>query len=351
MDLPLHKHNSIPSKCRDAKIIATGLVNPRGLQALDDGSILVIEAGRGEMKSPDTGRLLKLSSDISSDERKTSDIILDKQHSMNMLGMMNRDEIMGMSDIAQGDGQTLVSLTNYVAGSTVMRVSPGPVSTVFNSRGNLNSIVYHPQLKAWFGIKPDANVVVEFSATGDERIVAELADLADGQDAVPVCVIYEPSTGALLVSLFSGELGQDAAKKGIDFDKTAGQVIRVDATTGEVTPVVTGLTAPTGIELGDDGRLYVLELCDDFLEPLVGDNATAQCLHGGFKRFSGSLLQVDLSTGEMVVVANQLDTPSNLVKHDGHLLISEGMGMPGRPIPGLNGEVQPLAGFIRQVSL
>ncbi len=352
----LHIDGTLPNHCRESKIIAKGLINPRGLKALDDGSILVIEAGSGEAKQPDSGRLLKLgqgqqeNKQENKQEYKAEDILLDQQHSMNMLAMMQRDEIMGLSDIAQGGDQILVSMTNYVAGSKVVQVSPLPVSTVFNSQGNLNSITYHPELNSWFGIKPDANVVVEFSAAGDERVVAQLADLADGQDAVPVCVIYEPLTGCLLVSLFSGELGQDPAKRGIDFDKTAGQIIRVNATTGEVSTVITGLTAPTGIALAGD-NLYVLELCEDFLEPLVGDNAAEQCLHGGFKRFSGKLLQINLVNGEASVVAEALDTPSNLEIHHGQILISEGMGMPGRPIPGINGNSQPLSGYIRQLSL
>lgn len=264
---------------------------------------------------------------------------------------LKRDEIMGLSDIASDGEQILVSLTDYVGGSKVMQVHPLPVKTVFNSRGNLNSIVYHPELKAWFGIKPDANVVVEFSADGQERIVATFEDMADGQDAVPVCVIYEPDTQGLLVSLFSGEIGQDPAKRGIDFDKTAGQVVRVDIATGAVIPVVTGLTAPTGIALSEDGLLYVLELCDDFLEPLIADDATTECLHGGFKRFSGRLLSIDSGTGEAIVLAEKLDTPSNLEIHNGRLLVSEGMGMPGRPIPGIDGEGQPLDGYIRQIEI
>jgi hypothetical protein len=351
-----HINGPLTTGLLDSTIVAKGLINPRGLQSLDDGSILVVEAGSGAPQPPGSGRVVKLGLNDSKNGPKyiQKETLLAEQQSMNMLKMMQRDEIMGLADVAHGDHQILVSLTDYVGGSKVMRVSPLPVCTVFNSRGNLNSIVYHPVQKAWYGIKPDANVVVEFSAIGEEgeeRIVANLADLADGQDAVPVCVIYEPQTQSLLVSLFSGELGVDPAKKGIDFDKTAGQVVRVDINSGLVTPVLTGLTAPTGIALSDDGLLHVLELCSDFLQPLTADDALEQCLHGGFKRFSGRLLAVDLTNGHATVLANQLDTPSNIEITDKCILISEGMGVPGRPIPDVNGKSQPLKGYIRQLML
>jgi hypothetical protein len=72
-------------------------------------------------------------------------------------------------------------------------------------------------------------------------------------------------------------------------------------------------------------------------------------LHGGFQRFSGRLLSCDLNTGEILVLATTLDTPSNLCLVQGGVLISEGMGLTGRLIPGPDGKIQPLDGILRFV--
>jgi len=344
--------------CPPNQVVVKGLSNPRGLMVTNEGCLLVIEAGSGKPGVAD-GRVLALQLNAiqTMQTGKAQDIgdsnlyrvVIDKLPSMNMQTMMKRDEIMGGGDFATNGQQIVFGLTDYVAGSKVIEVSPVAGRTIFNAQGNLNSIVHHPQFDRYFSIKPDANVVMAFSSIQSHRVVSKLEDLSDGQDAVPVCVIYEPQTHGLLVSLFSGELHGDQDKKGIDFDKSAGQVVRVDIESAQVTTVLSGLTAPTGIALANDGQLYVLELCDDFLEPLVADNATTQCLHGGFKRFSGRLLLVDLETAQAQVVAQQLDTPSNLVVDQQSVFISEGMGMPNRPIPGVDGQSRPLEGFIRHI--
>ncbi len=329
-------------------IVAEHLVNPRGLQLVDDDTLLLIEAGSGNPRVPD-GRLVELRRQ-NNGRFERAHYLLEYQPSINMLEMMKRDEIMGLADFASNGKQTVVSLTDYIGGSKIIEVAPTPGKVVFDSQGNLNSICYHPDYDCYFAIKPDANVVVAFSGD-EEKVIAPLNALSGGQDAVPVCVVYEPKTKGLLVSLFSGEIGGHETGQGIDFDKQAGQVVRVDIESGSVTPVITGLCAPTGIALDDEGKLYVLELCDDFLEPLVADDATKQCLHGGFKRFSGRLLLCDLANAHTQVIATGLDTPSNLVVSGNELFISEGMGMSGRPIPGPDGQSQSLMGFVRQLSL
>ena len=338
----------LPSNKFDSEIIVRGLNNPRGLKIFDDETLLVIEAGSGDSQQAD-GRLLKV--DLSREGGQILDVILQQKSSMNMLPVMKRDEILGLSDIAISDRQMLVSLTDYVKGSTILSISGSSVSTLVKSQGHINSIVYHPVRKSWFCVKPDSNVVIEFLSDGTERIVAQIENMSDDQDAVPVCIIYEEATQSFLVSLLSGEIGKDQSKVGIDFDKQAGEIIRVDPETGKIDRVVTGLTAPTGITLAADNTLYILELCSDFLEPLISDASAEDCLHGGFRRYSGRLLEVDLSTNLVTVVADQLDTPSNLQIHKQQIYISEGMGMPGRSIPGTNGEACSLTGYIRRLSM
>ena len=64
---------------------------------------------------------------------------------------------------------------------------------------------------------------MEFSTGHDERVLVQLPELDQGQEAVPVTLVYEPATDAVLISLFSGELQGDPTRKGIDFADKAGQ--------------------------------------------------------------------------------------------------------------------------------
>ena len=122
----------------------------------------------------------------------------------------------------------------------------------------------------------------------------------------------------------------------------------VDPTTGQIRDVVTGLTAPTDLEVSPDGHtLWVLELCDRFVEPVTNrQEMLDQKTHGGFRRFSGRLLEIDRSSGSVVTIARELDTPTNLSTGEALLFVSTGMGTSGRNIPTPGGDAQPLEGRI-----
>lgn len=331
-------------------IIAKGLLNPRGVCQKPDGSLLLVEAGTGDATTPFSGRLVQLKPDPSrSGYYLPPEVLISGFRSMNMQARMFRDEIMGLSDVAFGNGRYLLSQTDYVEGSKILDTASMPPEPVFRSRGNLNSLCYHPTRHSWLTVKPDTNQLIEFSeTTPQEQVLAELPALALGQEAVPVTLVYEAKTDAVLISLFSGELWQAANKQGIDFAEKAGQVIRVYPATGRIETVLTGLHLPTGLALTAEGKLLVLELCQQLLQPLMPDWA-GEMLHGGFQRFSGRLLSCDLNTGEILVLAKELDTPSNLCLVQGGVLISEGMGLPGRLIPGPDNTAQPLTGMLRLV--
>jgi hypothetical protein len=331
-------------------IIAKGLLNPRGVCQKPDGSLLLVEAGTGDATTPFSGRLVQLKPDPSrSGYYLPPEVLISGFRSMNMQARMFRDEIMGLSDVAFGNGRYLLSQTDYVEGSKILNMASMPPEPVFRSRGNLNSLCYHPTRHSWLAVKPDTNQLIEFSeTTPQEQVLAELPALALGQEAVPVTLVYEAKTDAVLISLFSGELWQSANKQGIDFAEKAGQVIRVYPATGRIETVLTGLHLPTGLALTAEGKLLVLELCQQLLQPLMPDWA-GEMLHGGFQRFSGRLLSCDLNTGEILVLATELDTPSNLCLVQGGVLISEGMGLPGRLIPGPDNTAQPLTGMLRLV--
>ncbi|AUG04560.1 hypothetical protein CXQ81_29455 [Pseudomonas sp. 09C 129] len=332
-------------------VIHENLLNPRGLCLQADGSLLLAEAGSGRPDQPFSGRISRLRPD----PRRTGAYLMPETlahgfRSMNMQARMLRDEILGLSDIACGAGRCLASLTDYVEGSKVLDLACSPPEPLFHSRGNLNALCYHPTRHRWLAVKPDSNQLVEFSGTGDERVLVELPDLGQDQDAVPVTLVYEPSTGAMLISLFSGELHQDPSRRGIDFADQAGQVIRVWPESGHSEVLIEGLQLPTGLALTPTGQLLVLELCDRLLQPLLTD-WDGECLHGGFARFSGRLLCCNLPTREVSILAQGLDTPSNLCLVPGAVLISEGMGLSGRPLPTPDGPPVPLTGRLRRVEL
>ncbi|MFJ4192448.1 hypothetical protein [Pseudomonas sp. NPDC089534] len=349
--MPMH----IPAQPREAlrpqTIIAKGLLNPRGVCAQADGSLLLAEAGSGLPDEPFSGRISRLRPDPHNPgaylPRET---LAQGFRAMNMQARMLRDEIMGLSDIAFGDGRCLVSQTDYVEGSKLLDLQYSPPEPVCHSRGNLNALCYHPGRRSWLAVKPDTNELVEFRPGQEERVLVRLPELNQGQEAVPVTLVHEPATDAVLISLFSGELHGDPDRKGIDFADKAGQVIRAWPDSGQIERLIDGLQLPTGLALSAEGDVLVLELCDRLQQPLTAD-WHGEPRHGGFTRFSGRLLRCDLTTAQVTVLARDLDTPSNLCVLQDAVLISEGMGLKGRPLPTPEGGVVALSGRLRRVGL
>ncbi|MBT2337717.1 MULTISPECIES: hypothetical protein [Pseudomonas] len=347
--MPMHIPARPSETLRASTIIAEGLLNPRGLCVQADGSLLLVEAGSGLPEQTFSGRISRLRPDMNNPgaylPRET---LADGFRAMNMQARMFRDEIMGLSDIACGDGRCLVSQTDYVGGSKLLDLQYTPPEPVFHSRGNLNALCYHPTRRSWLAVKPDTNQLVEFAPGQDERVLVQLPDLDQGQEAVPVTLVYEPATDAVLISLFSGELRTDPTRKGIDFADKAGQVIRVWPASGQIDRLISGLQLPTGLALCPKGNVLVLELCDSVQQPLLPD-WNGEALHGGFTRFSGRLLSCNLQTAQITVLAHDLDTPSNLCVVEDAVLVSEGMGLAGRLLPGPGHQVVPLSGWVRRV--
>jgi hypothetical protein len=62
-------------------------------------------------------------------------------------------------------------------------------------------------------------------------------------------------------------------------------------------------------------------------------------------------LRCDLRNATVEVLARGLDTPSNLCVVQDAVVVSEGMGLTGRPLPTPDGTVAPLSGRLRRVQL
>jgi len=339
-----------------SSIVLRGLNNPRGIKLKPDGSLLLVEAGCGDSEDVFSGRLLQYKPDAEG-EYGQGEILAEGFRSMNMQARMCRDEIFGLADIACGGGRWLLSQTDYVTGSRIVDLTTLPPQTAFESRGNLNALCYHPQRQSWLTVKPDTNQAIEFVAGQPEAIVGALPDLSGGQHAVPVTLILDQSwqqtdgSQPVLISLFSGELQGDADRMGINFEKGVSQIVRLDLDTGEVGTVIAGLTLATGMAFTERGQLLVLELCEDFLEPMPTSTVPQTAWHGGFQRYSGRLLCFDLDRGTVTCLARHLDTPSNLCVAGNAVFISEGMGLPGRPIANAEGQTVALEGYVRKLEL
>ena len=330
--------------------IADNLLNPRGM-LLDRDSLLVAMAGRGLEDDSGTGSLVLLRDGNGDRTLEQRLALLSDQPSRNILHIVRRDEVFGLADVAQGGGDTLVSAAFFGGPSQIYKVDGEQVSLWNTVEGNINAITFDEKRGDWIAVSSSSEQVLRIFPDRPAEEILLIPDLPEGQDPVPGYVRFEPHTGKLLVSLFSGSpLGEENGD-GTEIVHGAGGIIRVDPEDGSFEWVVSGLTAPTDIALDDEGRIYVLEFCSDFLDPVrTRAEMWERTGHGGFKRFSGRLLRIDPARGSVALLADGLDGPTNLHVSGANLLVAQGMGTPGRMIPGPGGNV-PLTGFIERLEL
>jgi hypothetical protein len=338
------------------RIVARGLLNPRGMQVVD-GGLLVAEAGTGDPASAASGRLIKLvdgNGDGDYLDEGEKRVLLDGQPSKNILDVVRRDEVFGMAGMDRGVDTAgkpfeMVALAFFGGPSTLFAIHGDTVEPWGKTHGNINDIAFDPKRSKWFGASSTTDEIVELLPGNGSQRVLKLPTLASGQDAVPGYLRHDPVTSDLLVSLFSGSPEGEEGGDGTELVPRSASIVRVSPDHKTATPFITGLTVPTDLEVDAGGAVYVLEFCDSFLDPVGTREAMAKAGHGGFKRYSGRLLRVDRATGQTSVLAEQLDAPTNMVSAPGGFLIAEGMGTPGRIIPTPNGDA-PLDGFIELVA-
>lgn len=341
----------IPLVALDRHKVAENLENPRGLLLIDDQTLMVALAGQGQERDKGTSSIALLRDATGDGVFETRNEILGNRPSKNIIELVRRDEVFGMADIATGNNTVLATAAFFGGPSQIFEVSDGTASLWSTVKGNINDITYSEQSHSWIAVSSSSEQLLRVGPDGFVKEILKIPDLPQGQDPVPGYVHYEPSTGSVLVSLFSGSpLGEEGGD-GTEILHGAGGIIRVDTSDGSFEWVVSNLTAPTDIALDGQGRLYVLEFCSDFLDPVTSRDAMWEgSSHGGFKRFSGRLLRIDLLSGHTEVLATQLDGPTNLHLTAGAVFVSQGMGTPGREIPTGGGTVQ-LDGFIEKFAL
>lgn len=319
----------------------------------EDGTLLLATAGTGDPREPNTGALLELrdeNGDGDFDDPGERRALLRAQPSANILHLVGRDEVFGMAALARHGDTVLASLAFFDKPSTVFRVDRNSVTTWGTFDGNLNAMVFDTRRRRWLSVSSSGDSLLALNEGGEARTVVQFPELGEHQDPVPGYLRFD-NDGHLLVSFFSGVSGEEHPDKGIAMYQSAGGIVRVNLEDGRWHWVVPNLTAPTDFVVDPDGDLYVLELCDGFVDAIsTRDRLHTTTSHGGFRRHSGRLLHVRASDGSVRVLADGLDTPTNLLRTGDTLWIAQGMGTPGRSIPTPDGPA-PLQGFIETLQL
>jgi DNA-binding beta-propeller fold protein YncE len=356
---------SIAAQTSQITRIATNLQNPRGIAILPDGRLLVVQAGTGfvpDNPMDNTGKL-SLLEDVNSDgdyedAAETTDVIT-QLPGYNILYQFNpgRDEIVGAGDVAVlDDGRIYFTLDDHFETLSIVEVSPTfeRVGNVVERESTLNSIVYDAERELFYVAESSSNLLSAVTLDGSVEIVATFDLLAHNQQPVPSGIAIDPLTGDVLVALFSGQLW-DYYGSILSFMPGDAKIVRVNPTTGIVTDEITGLTTAVDVAVDEVGNLYVVEMTTQWATPTMSHQfdlyaADAPPDAGGYARFSGRMTMFPLDNGEPVILADNLDAPTNITYHEGTLYVSVGQGTPQRPIWGDTG-LTAIVGEIYKITL
>ena len=357
--------------------IATGLENPRGIAVLPDGRLLVVQAGNGlDTNDPslETGSLSifeDVNRDGDYDDDGETEPIFTLVASYNTLTEFGtgHDEVGGLGDIVLlEDGRIFLTRDDpsvgYAADGSPRGINVAEISTEFEFERNLiarnatlNALDFDAEKEVFYVAESGANRMIEVAMDGAVRVVAAFPTLEQGQQAVPSGLAIDPSTGDILVVLFSGQYGDDSGEV-ISYTEGASRIMRVNPITGEQVEEIAGLTTAVDVAVDGKGNIFVVEMTNapppprmprdfDLSNPDVGPH------QGGYNRFAGTVTMHPVGGGSPVTLARALDTPTNITHVNGVLFVSVGQGTPGRPIVGsqgttrIVGEIYLITGFLR----
>lgn len=357
----------------DTTRVATGLQNPRGVAVLPDGRLVVVEAGNGIETSDralETGRVSvfeDMNDDGDYDDPGEIEPIISQIPSYNTLTQFGtgHDEVGGVGDIVWlDDGRLLLTRDDpsqgYVAdgsptGINVVEldIDSGLGSNLIVRTATMNALAWDRDAEILYVVESGANRLIAVTMDGEIRIVAEFSELERGQQAVPAGVAIDPTTGDVLVALFSGQ--GDHYGSVLSFWPGDAKVVRVDSATGRQTDAITGLTTAVDVAVDETGNVFVVELTSiwpsarmprdfDLFDPDAAPDP------GGYARSSGSVTMYPADDGEPVVLANKLDQPTNITLSDDALYISLGQGTPGRMVISPTGST-PITGELHRIEL
>jgi DNA-binding beta-propeller fold protein YncE len=358
----------------DTELVASGLQNPRGVAVLPDGRLVVVEAGNGiesQEAAQETGRVSvfdDLNGDGDYDDNGEIDPVVSQIPSYNTLTQFGtgHDEVGGAGDIvALGDGRMLLTRDDPTAGYLAdgsprginvveLSLEAGLGDNLIVRNATMNALAYDPEAEVLYVVESGANRLIAVTPDGTIRTVAEFSELAQGQQAVPSGVTFDPATGDVLVALFSGQIG-DYFGSILSFWPGDSKIVRVDPANGRQTDAITGLTTAVDVAVDEVGNAYVVELTSvwpsakmprdfDLFDPDAAPDP------GGYTRFAGSVTMYPVDDGDPIVLANKLDLPTNITYANQALYVSVGQGTPGRPIIGPTGSTS-IVGELHRISL
>ncbi|MFV1969191.1 MAG: ScyD/ScyE family protein [Pirellulaceae bacterium] len=341
--------------------VATGLENPRGIAALPDGRLLVVEAGDGrdtDDASEESGRVSifeDLNRDGDFDDASEIVPMLSEIASYNTIAGVGvgHDEVGGAGDIISlDDGSFFFTRDDptegYAPDGSTRGINVVEVGPDFRMKGNLivrnvtlNALAFDPRAEIFYVAESGANRLTAVTMDGTARTVVEFPRLAQGQEAVPAGLAIDPTTGDVLVALFSGNI-DDYFGTVLPYMPGAAKIVRVDPATGEQADAVTGLTTAVDVAVDENGNIFVVEFTSDWPPaPTPRDfdrfDPNAAPDPGGYDRFAGSVTLYPADGTSPLWWLDGLDLPTNITYADGALYVSTGQGTPGRPIIGPDG--------------
>jgi DNA-binding beta-propeller fold protein YncE len=342
---------------------------------MPDGRLVVVEAGNGidtDDSSLETGRVSffeDLNGDGDYDDPSEIQPIFTQILSYNTLTAFGtgHDEVGGTGDIVLlDDGRMFITRDDpsigYAAdggprGINVVEVSPEHelVGNLIARNATLNALAFDRQAEVFYVVESGANRVIAVTMDGTVRNLAAFPTLPSGQQAVPSGIAIDPTTGDLLVVLFSGQVGDESGGV-LSFIPGESKIVRVDPVTGEQTDAITGLTTAVDVAVDENGNVFVVALSSGQPPPPMSRDfdlfdPDAEPDPGGYDRFAGSVTLYPADGGDPVVLVSGLDSPTNITYHDGALYVSVGQGTPGRPIDGPAGQTRIVGEIYRITDL
>lgn len=370
----------LPASAQDSSIqierIATDLQNPRGVVVLDDGRLVVAQAGTGfqtlerELRTGSLSVFTDLNADGDFDDAGERTPIVTNIASYNSLTRFGtgHDEVNGIGDVfLMEDGRILYGKDDpaaeitrdgdYRADVAIYMVSPNlqDVTKFIKRFATINAIAHDPRRAQYYLAESGLNRISIFSESGELVKEIELPLLAHGQQPVPTGLAIDPDSGEVLVSLLSGFV-RDYYGTDLSFMPGDAQILRVNPLTETVTVEISGLTTAMDVAIDERGNIYTVELTTVWPAANMPDdyelfNPDAPPDAGGYARFTGRISLYPANGGAPIILADDLDQPTNLTYHDGALYVSTGQGTPNRPIIGKNGltrvtgEIYRITGF------
>jgi DNA-binding beta-propeller fold protein YncE len=355
--------------------VATGLENPRGVAVLPDGRLLVVQAGNGvDTDDPllETGSLSifeDLNGDGDYDDEREIEPIFSEVASYNTLTQFGtgHDEVGGLGDIVLlEDGRIFLTRDDpsvgYAPDGSPRGINVAELNPEFEfvrnliaRNGTLNAVDFDAERDVLYVAESGANRLIEVAMDGAVRVVAAFPTLEQGQQAVPSGLAVDPTTGDVLVVLFSGQY-EDESGEIVSYAEGASRIMRVDPATGEQVTEIGNLTTAVDVAVDGSGNVFVVELTDAPYPPRMSrdfdlSNPDAPAHAGGYNRFSGTVTMYPFDGAEPVALAREVDAPTNLTLSGGALFVSVGQGTPGRSIVGdqgttrIVGEIYRITGF------